>query len=222
MSEEIILGINIFLLLCSGIGLVYGIREFYLEKAGIFPKLIVCALGCLVLYHLICILLMGVIHGIPIGFHLGVFLLCGAMIFLFCASFGHMDGLVDDGSKSFLKYRILAVAFPLLLLFVMVYVMGKIESAPNRMMLILFCFSIASSSYYHFKHVIIHDVENGIMWSLRTFHRVMLCLEVLYTAAVAAQIFASVPFVLITAVGIGAIYLAMLPILKKGMEQWMM
>ncbi len=45
-------------------------------------------------------------------FQLGILGVLGSLLFLFSANFGMMDSLADDGSKEYVKYRIIPLAAP--------------------------------------------------------------------------------------------------------------
>ena len=79
--------------------------------------------------------------------------------------------MADDGSKTFLKYRLIGLIAPVttVCVYVLVFLIGdapllwKIQGGK----LMVF---VAQCSYYHLKHLVLPDVEFGIIKSLRPYN----------------------------------------------------
>lgn len=79
---------------------------------------------------------------------------------------------------------------------------------------------ILPTAYYNFKHLIIYDVEGGVIRGLRKYN----LLALMYSFFVLLEfIFGylsyNVPYVM-ACIGVGAVTLTMMPALKRGLEEW--
>ena len=101
-------------------------------------------------------------------------------LFLFTASYGALDSLVDDGTKSFRKYRtkarIVAVIFTVLWLlsldvqyFYSTIIVGS---------------ALTILTYIVIKHIVIPDVENGFVITLRKYYVVILFIIIVRLAEI--------------------------------------
>ena len=167
---------NIIVCALAFIGFVYGATKFFGAKKALYGQMITFAILCVVVGRIFNVsrLLTG---GDIIGrFQLGTLATIGSFIFFFSSNFGALDSIVDDGSDGFKKYRRIAVIAPLIVLaayFPLFYVgdtalVWKVQGA----VLALFA---SWSSYYHLKHLIIPDVDFGVVKSLRPYNFLALC-----------------------------------------------
>lgn len=98
-----------------------------------------------------------------------IYWIIGSFLFFLSANYGQMDALVDDGSKAFRKTRLRAILAPaiLLLLYVLFFIGAKD-------MEIRICVGMVSAflipcAYYNFKHIIIYDVDMGIIRQVKSY-----------------------------------------------------
>ena len=132
------------------------------------------------------------------GFQLGVFGVVGSLLFLFSANFGAMDSLADDKSKTFRKYRIIALSAPaaalasyiIFICFTDLPRSVKIASA-------LVTVFVMQASYFHLKHLILPDVDYGIINCLKTYNLLALVFEALCVAEMLSNKSGNEVFVLI-------------------------
>lgn len=161
----------------SGFAFIFGASNYFKRKAALYAQLITCSMGCFAISYLFEMILIFANNEIPTGFQVGNLGLIGGMAFLFSASFGQMDGLADDKTKEFLKYRIIALAAPIVIL--MIYIPSLFAQSGMQTKLVTlaqFAF-IGPAAYYNMKHAVIHDIDLGIVKSIRGYNITALALE---------------------------------------------
>lgn len=206
--------------LCSGFAFVFGAVNYFKKKVGLYAQLITCSMGCFAAAYLFEVIQIYVTGKIQSGFQVGSLGLIGGMAFLFTASYGQMDGLVDDKTKSFAKYRFIALAAPIAVLAVYLpSLFGTVGTQTKIVTLVQFAF-IGPAAYYNFKHVIIPDVDLGIIRSIRGYNITALILELLITAELAAINIGNGILMVIFAAAVSATFIVIIPVLKSGMQKW--
>lgn len=183
--------------------------------------MITLAVGCMAfgrLYQVVRLLTGGsIIDEFQLGF-LGVI---GSLLFFFSANFGLMDSIADDGSKQYLKYRIIPVAAPvaataLYLIFVLFADMPEIIKIMGA---VITLFAV-QSSYYNLKHLIFPDVDYGVIKCLKTYNFLTLLYSLMCITEVIAIGRNNEIAVLVTDVIIGALTLAVVPSVERGIKKW--
>ena len=212
---------NSFTCLCAFVGFVYGFIKFFKPKKAGYAQMITLAVGSVAfgrLYQVVRLLTGGEIVD---RFQLGILGIIGSLLFLFSANFGLMDSIVDDGSKQFLKYRFIPLAAPavcaalyfIFICFADVSGFAKITGAFITIFVML-------ASYYHLKHLIIPDVDFGIINCLKAYN----LLALLYSFfCVAEMIAVSRGLEIITAiVGVimGGLLIATVFSVERGIKKW--
>jgi hypothetical protein len=212
---------NIITCICAFIGFNYGIVKFFKPRKAVYAQMITLAVGCMALgrlYQTVRLLTGG---NILDEFQLGILGVIGSLMFFFSANFGLMDSLADDRSKQYLKYRIIPVAAPLAaialyLIFVFFADMPKIAKITGA---VITLFTV-QSSYYNLKHLIFPDVEYGVIKCLKTYNLLALlyafaCLFELIVLSRGSEIGA-----LISGIIMGALLLAVVPSVERGIKKW--
>ena len=139
-------------------------------KSSLYAKMIVCMLGCRFLQGLLETLL------VRSGMNLDTISISGLgklaqFLFLICANYGAMDSLCDDGSRKFLKYRLVAGIIPTIMAVIMFVMVKEVTNTPFEMgVMMVFLVVPLIAFYYHFKHLIIKDVEGGVIRRLRFYN----------------------------------------------------
>ncbi|MGN1404916.1 MAG: hypothetical protein ACI4WM_01490 [Erysipelotrichaceae bacterium] len=122
-------------------------------------------------------------------------------LFLFSSYYGAMDSLVDDKSGRLRKYRIIS------LLFCLLNISGAVLFKAFELSNVFVAVSAFLSLYFSFKHLIIEDIEMGIVDSMRLYNLliVLLCISFIY----------NIPdFVSLI------IIVLMLPVLRRSVNRW--
>lgn len=141
---------------------MYGFWTSIRPITPLFYKIIVYAFGSYFL-SMSYSLLFKVIVGENIAFHAGYLGYVGMFFFLFSSYFGALDRLADDKNSQNLKYRILSFIPPICILFM--------AAGFTRMIVLL---PVAGTAYYACKHLLLPDIEMGIIRVLRPYNLVVL------------------------------------------------
>ena len=212
---------NIITCLCAFIGFVYGIVKFFRPKKAVYAQMITLAVGCMAfgrLYQAVRLLTGGDILG---EFQLGFFGVIGSLMFFFSANFGLMDSLADDGSKQYLKYRVIPLAAPVAevavyIVFVLSADMPRITKITGAAITLF----VSLSSYYNLKHLIFPDVDYGIIKCLKTYNLLALIYSIICIAEVIAIGRETEIAYIVTSVIIGVLILIIVPSVERGMKKW--
>ena len=170
------------IIVCAGAlgGFIYGAVRFFRRNKAVYAQMITLACGVTAfgrLYQIIRIISIG---NVTDGFHLGILGTFGSLLFLFAANFGLMDTLCDDGSKELRKYRLIPVAAPVLViaaylvLFLITDQTVLVKSVAGAI-----SFIVLLASYFNLKHLIIPDVDFGVIRCLRAYNLLALIYEFL-------------------------------------------
>lgn len=213
--------LSLALTLSAGIGFGYGLFRFFRDKSALYVKMIVLGVGCAMLGRLFETLLYVVNVEVTGDFHIGMLGTIGSFLFFFSANYGQMDSLVDDGTPQFRKTRIIALAAPLVMLaFWLVFVVSEGFNSATISLGIVMLFA-ALASYFHLKHLIIHDVSCGLIRSIRLYNLLALVYVVLCMLEIVVAYFALPAFcAIIVCVLECAVLLALVPVLERGVKKW--
>ena len=213
--------ISLALTIASGIGFTYGVVRFFRNKSALYVRMIVFAVGCAMLGRLFETLQLLVTGTLNDGFNVGMLGVIGSFLFLFSANFGQMDSIVDDHSPEFRKTRIISFAAPFVvaaLWFVLVAAKGISKTTLWFGVEAVF---IAQASYFHLKHLIINDIDYGLIRSIRSYNLLALVYALLCMLEMLVRSF-NLPAFFAVAVCVlqFAVLLAILPILERGVKKW--
>ena len=220
MHKMVTTVLNIYLLVCACIGLTYGLSVIFGKKPPMYFKLMVFPIACQVFtraFYTIAILCYG---NVPVSFNIGLLGFAAFFLFLYLPNVGTIDSLVDEHSKMLTIHRLIPLAIPLAEAAAAAALMiagSATLSACISFAVLTACAGFAG--YFNMKHLIIPDVEDGIVRSLRKFNFVCIVLEVLSLAEVGVYYFFLVSPVAIQ-IPLGIMYIAFLPFLNKEMKKW--
>lgn len=212
--------INLFIFICALIGSIYGLRNFFKEKKALYLKLITCGILCMMfarLFQVISILTQGKLND---GFHIGMLGIIGTFMFLFSANYGQMDGLVDDKTKKFQITRIISLIAPIFVLLTYLFFISKINNLELKIIEGITTLFMMQCSYYSFKHIIIYDVDLGIIKSLRKYNILVVIYTFLNMFEVIGLYLDIKLLYIVSGIIIGLITLILLPVLKEGVDKW--
>ncbi len=213
--------VNLLLCICAAAGFLHGALTYFKPKAALYAQMITSAMGCAALGRLYYIAVLVCDGSIPRTFNTGVLATIGCFMFIFSANFGQMDSLCDMSEPKNKKVRFLALLAPLLLLGaavgIWIFCGERLVLKVTAMVQIVF---LMQASYFNCKHLLIHDVEFGIIGSIRGYNLVMLLLELLYTAEIVCNVFLWEKLLLIVSLAMSVCLLLVIPMLKKGGKRW--
>ncbi|WP_026834905.1 hypothetical protein [Eubacterium xylanophilum] len=210
---------NIIVFTFAFISFIYGAITFLKPKKALYGKMIVLAMLCIVfgrLFNIVRLLTGGNIYQ---TFQLGVLGTMGSLLFFFSSNYGTLDSLVDDGNDEYKKYRLMALAAPAvaILLYAFLFLIGNTPMLWKVQGGVLSVF-VAFSSYYHLKHLIIPDVDFGVVRKLRPYNTTAL----IYMVASVLEFYAlsreNEVLILISGILIGIFVLAMMVLTIRGLD----
>lgn len=208
------------LTISAAAGFGYGLFRFFRKKSALYIKMIVFGIGCAMLgrlFETLQIFSNGEIHS---GFHVGMLGVVGSFLFFFTANFGQMDSLVDDGSKQFRKYRLIALAAPVVVVALYVLYFLQTGFGENTVVNGVVSIIISLAAYFHLKHLIIPDVDYGVIASIRKYNLLaliyaFLCMaEILFTS-IKLPVVSIIIYVLLCIT-----LIVFVPVLEGGVKKW--
>lgn len=218
---NLILIANIIVCVCAFIGFIHGIVKVLIPKKAVYAQMITLAVGCVAfgrLYQVVRLLTGGDMFN---GFQLGVFGVIGSLMFLYSANYGAMDSLADDGTRKFLKYRLISIAAPvaalgLYVLFIFYTELPRSVKIASALVTIF----VMHASYYNLKHLIFPDVDYGIIKCLKPYNLLALLYTFLCLAEMIVIGLGSEIGILTIGVLIGVILIGIVITLERGMKKW--
>jgi len=206
---------------CAMFSFIYGLVRFFGKESPLYSKMIVFGIGCAMLGRLFETLQFFTLGELQGGFHVGMLGILGSFLFFFAANYGQMDALVDDKSVKFRKYRLIALLGPLTTaaLFVISVLLSGVGK--NTVYNTLLAFTVINASYFHLKHLIIPDVEGGIVRSIRAYNLMALIYALL---CMAEMILWAVPGAFVFRVLVYSClcvsFVVFIPVLARGISKW--
>ena len=213
--------LSLALTVCAAIGFAYGLVRFFRGKSALYVRMIIFAVGCSMLgrlFETLQLLVHGQLHD---GFHVGMLGIAGSFLFLFSANYGQMDSIVDDGSKEFRAVRIISLIAPIVIISSWFVVLRNKGLSEMTIALGVQTLLIALASYFHLKHLIIKDVDYGLIRSIRSYNLLALVYALLCVVEMIVESM-SVSSVIIVVVYVlqGVVLLAFVPVLERGVKKW--
>ena len=208
------------LTLSATVGFGYGLYRFFRGRSAMYIKMIVFGIGCAMLGRLFETLQLFANGQIQSGFHVGVLGVVGSFLFFFTANFGQMDSLVDDGTAEFRKYRLTALAAPVVVIGLYVIYFIRTGFGQDAVVNGIKTLIISQAAFFHLKHVIMPDVDCGVIRSLRLYNLlaliyVFLCMGEMLLGTI------NLPALLISVYVLMCVnLLAFVPALERGVKKW--
>lgn len=209
--------INLLLFASSGSGFIYAVVKYFKPKAPLLWKLVVCSLGCMMLGRLFTVILFLTSREIFSDINVGRFGVIGGFFFLLSASYGQMNGLVDGGEKKYRKYRLISMLAPAVI--VTIYIPLFISKSAIIINAAT-CLLLSLCSYFNLKHLIMPDINMGILKLIRGYNFLALSLTVLSALETCLSIPNSAVILAIVSILISIVYIIIVPILVKGAKKW--
>ena len=217
----LILIANVIVCICAFIGFIYGMIKFFKPRKAVYAQMIALAVGCVAFGRLYQVVRLRTGGDMTSGFQLGVFGVIGSLLFLFSANFGAMDSLADDKSGKFLKYRLIsfvapAAALVLYILFVWFTDLPRSVKIASALVTVF----VMQASYFHLKHLIIPDVDLGIIKCLKPYNLLALIYTFLCMAEMVVIGLGDEIGILIVGVLIGADLIGVVISAERGIKKW--
>ena len=210
---------NLAILACSTLGFLSWIRYLNTRKA-IFAGMIVQGVICIALGRLFQCALLWTGRSLTEHFQLGSLGTIGAFSFFFSANYGQIDSLVVDGGAAFRKFRIIALAAQLYVAVMMGIVVLSPASVAYRVSCGVVCWIIGSACYSHVKHLLIPDVDYGVVRCLRLYNAMALALSVLGMLEMITLAWKLEILLYLSGTGLCAVTLMLVPVMDRGVKRW--
>lgn len=153
----------------------------------------------------------------PEGFHVGLLGRVGAYFFLLSAYFGAIDRLADGGEKAYRPYRLGALLGPLGLGALAVWSVTR-RGWFDCLSLLLLAVPVGVTLYFALKHLILPDVEMGIIRVMRPYNA---CVILLCLCELAGQLPELPQWARTGAAGSACLMLVLLlPLAERGVRKW--
>ncbi len=204
----------------SGIGFFLGAGKYLKPRKPLYASMIVLGAGCITIgraYSLLRLITGLEIEGI---FHVGMLGTVGAFAFFFSANFGQIDSLVDDGSKQFLKYRFISLIGIAAAAVIYIFILFSPATAAEKVTDAVVFVTIAASSYFHIKHILIPDVDYGVVRCLRSYNACALSYGVLCMLETMAAANGFTAFMVTVCLLQCAVSLLIVPVMDMGVRKW--
>lgn len=155
----------------------------------------------------------------PGGFHIGYLGYVGMWFFLFSSYFGAIDRLADGGEPMYRPYRLAALAAPLAVLGLTVWSAASYGSDASLPLLLLVV-PMGLTLYFALKHLLLPDVEMGIIRVMRPYNALIILLGL----SQAALLFPGLPGTAqpVITLLVCVLLTAMLPTAEMGVRKWFM
>ena len=212
---------NIIVCACALAGFIYGGIEFFRPRKALYAQMITLSLGCVAfgrLFNVVRLLTGGTLTD---NFQLGFLGMIGSLMFFFSANYGTVDSLVDDRSKGFRKYRLIALAAPVaaILMYAGLFLLSDVSDMWRILGAVLTAFVMAAS-YFNLKHLIFPDVDFGVVKCLRPYNLLALIYSVSIFVECCAMSRDNELLTLICCCVTGLITAAMIPTVVRGIKKW--
>ena len=202
---------------------IYGVKHFFKKGKAYYLQIVTMAFGCYAMGSLYYLCQSITAEEVPEGFTAAYLGRIGFFLFLFTANFGQMDGLLDDRTVAFKKFRYLALLAPVAaaLLYVPCILTDMLMS--TKISLVFMWIAAMCSSYYNFKHAIISDLGYGFVKAIRPYN---ICALILTFAELILHILwanaGNCGFVIIALVSLvfSVMCAVTMVALKRGVEKW--
>ncbi len=189
------------------------------RKQPLFFKILLFAAAC----YLLGALFEGgwqLVYGAgPEGFHVGYLGYAGMWFFLLSSYFGAIDRLADGGERAYRPYRLAALIAPLL---VLALTIGSVlrQGAAASLPLLLLAIPMGLTLYFALKHLLLPDVEMGIIRVMRPYNGYLLLLGLSQAVSLLPGTSSAVRTA--STVLLSLLLAGMLPMAEAGVRKWYM
>lgn len=210
---------NLAILVCSIVGILSGLHYLNFRKA-LYANMIVQGMICVALGRLFQCGLLLTGGSLTERFQLGSLGIMGAFSFFFSANFGQIDSLVDGGERQFTKYRIMALVGPVAVMVALIPILLSSVNQTFKISSAAVSCIIGVACYFHAKHIMIPDVDYGVVRCLRGYNVLAAVLSLLSMLELIALAWNIDILLYGSGVGLCAATLALVPTMDKGVKRW--
>lgn len=202
-------------LIGSLIAVIYGACSCYRKKTPLFYKIVFySALTCLI--GNIYTLLYGILWW-PVGseFHIGYLGYVGMFFFLYSSYYGAIDSLADGKQPELRRFRAVAVIIAAAFFVasaLLIFFGGK---AFWKGIIVI---PVSLTLYFAMKHLIIPDVDMGIIKVMRPYNALVICLCICMMLRLVSMPYSMLGTV--SSICTGVLLAVYLPVARNGVRKW--
>lgn len=170
------------------------------------------------IYYFVSVILYG---DVPEVFNLGFIGYAAMFLYMFFANFGQIDMLVDDRKTLKRRYRIIPIIIPVAELAFAVYSLffGTVDIT-IRISFVVIAVVAGFAGYLNIKHLIVPDVDFGIVKSIRGYNLIAILIGLLSLAEIGISLFEHNEAIMYIQIVLGALYAAAIPVLNSEVKKW--
>ncbi len=199
------------------VAFIYGCSTAFRRKTPLFYKIAFFGIASCTLGTCYYVLALWLRPGVVEGFHVGYFGYIGMFFFLFSSYYGAMNSIADGKEKKYRPYRLAACVLPVLLIGFAVMKIWQ-EGILENILLIIFLVPSAATIYFAGKHLIMPDVEMGIIATMRPYNAVIVALCITQMILLFGNTEGAWAW---AAEAVNAVLVAAsLPLARKGVRKW--
>ncbi|MBP3855274.1 MAG: hypothetical protein IK990_06650 [Ruminiclostridium sp.] len=204
----------------AAVSFVYGAVKYLRPHKPLYASMIVLGVGCIMIGRAHTLLRM--ISGLDTLnlFHVGMLGTVGAFAFFFSANFGQIDSIVDGGEKELLKYRIIALSGLVIPAVLYVTELMSPDKRAEKIANGFVAVAVAASSYFHVKHLLIPDIDYGIVRCQRGYNALALIYGILCMIEINTKAYGMIVPDIIVSVLECAVTLMIVPMVHRGVLKW--
>lgn len=213
---------NLYMLICSGFGLIFGITQFMKKKRPpmyfLFILFAIMSAFLSRIYYFVTVALYG---DVPDVFNIGFIGYAAMFLYMFFANYGQIDYLVDDRRTLKARYRIIPVIFPAAeLLFGFYSLFFGTADITVRISFVVISVVAGFAAYLNIKHFIIPDVDFGIVKSIRGYNLIAFLIGIFSLAEIGFSLFECNGIIFYIQIVLGVLYAAAIPVLNSEVKKW--
>ena len=219
---------ELWVLGCALIGVIFAVRGLLKHYRILYLRMICWAVICAFFARFFHVFMIVFFKSYDFNINMGTMGVFGSLLFLLSANYGQINGLVDDGSRRAKKARLIALIAPLIIIAMYLYAFYMWGGFENVMIelyshinLAIVAIVIMPCIYFNFKHLIIYDVEGGIVKSLRPYNALAVIYELMVMAEWITMRTAEFDLFVVTMVVQGIVLLLLVPVAGRGVKKWM-
>ena len=211
---------NLAVLVCSIVGFLFGI-DYLRPRKVLYANMIVLGMICMALGRLFQCALLWTGGSLTEHFQVGSLGVMGAFSFFFSSNYGQIDSLVDGGGRAFTKYRVVALIGPLYVVSMLTPILLSPAAMSFKVSCVVVSPVIGAACYFHVKHLLIPDVDYGVVRCLKAYNALAIALSVLCMWELIALAQSSKALLYISGAGLCAVALAIVQMMDRGVKKWL-
>lgn len=215
---DIIFAIVSFLVVTAAFWL--GVLKLFKKRKPFYMKLIVCAIGCFMLYQQL--FLINLWCNVQGEFSIGMIGILGCNCFFLSANYGTLDRIVDDCTTKNRKIRMIASIAPIIMLILVaiVFFAWIKKDVICTVLWVVMLLPTIPASYYNLKHICLPADECGFLHATRFCNIFELILYVLTAAFVVCSVMYNKHYAGILSLLMSVVALFIVISAIKGAKKW--